>query len=154
MLPPQRSHRWPDASLAEAFIAALPHLLARDAPRCSAQALDAGAGVEAGVEAEDATGTRGAHDGDVEGVPCREAVDGAEDGPSGAYLGHTEGQHVVGDGVETLESVVDGVRAVDPHVPVENLLVDLHARDEALAVPHHLIQEHDGAVFVEMGRAH
>ena len=61
----------------------------------SIEAVEAGAGVETVVEAQNAVNSGLTHHGYMQGIPCGEAIYRVEDCPGGANLGNTRAQDVV-----------------------------------------------------------
>ena len=68
--------------------------------------------------------------------------------PGCAYLRHPERQHIVGHVVEGPKGGVNCIRTLDPSVPVDYLLVHLHACDQTFPIPYQLSEKRKGTVFV------
>ena len=120
----------------------------------SLQAIDARAGVEASIEAEDTIDPRLSYYGHVQGIPRRDPIQRDYKVSSGTNPGHVEAESVIDYGVQALERGVDGVRALNRCVPMEYLLVDLRVDYESLSFPCQLRENRHAAVLIWTWSAH
>jgi len=109
------------------------------------EAFEFGKCVEPAIEAEYPIDTTASHDGHVQGVTSRDPVDRVNDGPGDPDLGHPEPQHFVGERIEAPKCGVDGIRPSYRGVSVQDLLIDLHVRDETFASTYEPVHDLDGA---------
>ncbi len=76
-----------------------------------------------------------AHHGEMQAVACREIRKDFSDFPGDFYIGSRNREHGNDQVVEKLEGVLDCVSAINCCVPMQDLLVDLRARNVVFVGP-------------------
>jgi hypothetical protein len=93
----------------------------------------AGDVVESRIEAEDSTDAALLHDGNVHGIPRRQAWLSEQDGLGSIHYGQLDWEHLVHDAKERIEGGLDGVQTADGRITMENLLENLRVGHQPLA---------------------
>ena len=89
--------------------------------------------VEALVERHDRADAVAFHGGNVDGLARGASRNRSDDLPGPAHVRHRDVEHLVDHGLQGLEGRADGIESSDRRVPVQDLLVDLRVRHEALS---------------------
>jgi len=111
------------------------------AGRSGAEAFDPTHAVESGIEGEDLSDLVPFHDGDVDGIACRQVAPFEDDGLGALDRRRIHRDNLVDEAEQDVERRLDGIAAIDGHIVMQDLLKDLGVSDQALALDHAALQQ-------------